>query len=420
MPFLGEHLDWCPPGHPMLAAVDLGHPRLTGLAQLGPGGVVAAQVGVGGHQVGLGDPHRRLAAAFGLRVRRHTRRHRDPVVATDRDDLRMAHSDPSDVIDRDRALVVGEPIRRSAAEGSHRPIHTGDHRRQSAIPARHHHPEPRPRQPRTKQIRPSPGDDRTGAPVPLRPHPRLGDPRPIHPPPATAMVGLHLSDRSAHRAVRTRKPQRLQLVEGPVGADLGVRPLDPLLDLRHPRIDDPLPAHRAHTPQPTLVALSDITGHSVMRHTGQLTGATQRPTQVERFQHVHDSSRDFTCSSHSMATVVVTGHSSRRSTPPRWTPTGNGLQRGQLCWPPLGRTVGCQRAATWPPLGRTSWPPTRVARLTCGYGGIAADVVVLRRQMVAPADAGPTRRSVRSRCDVRWVLARQGSQSNRWAIAARP
>ena len=31
-------------------------------------------------------------------------------------------------------------------------------------------------------------------------------------------------------------------------------------------------------------------------------------------------------------------------TPPRWTPTGNGLQRGQSCWPPLGRTVGRQRA----------------------------------------------------------------------------
>ena len=59
-----------------------------------------------------------------------------------------------------------------------------------------------------------------------------------------------------------------------------------------------------------------------------------------------------------MVTVVVTGYSSRRSTPPRCTPTGNGLQRGQFCWPPLGRTVGRQRAATWPPLGRISWPPT--------------------------------------------------------------
>ena len=172
------------------------------------------------------------AAALGLRIRRHTRRDRDPVVAADRNDLRMAHSDPSDVIDRDRALVVGQPIRRRAAEGSHRPIHTGDHRRQPAIPARHHHPEPRPRQPRTEQIRSSSGDDRARAPVPLRPHPRLGDPRPIHPPPTTAMVGLHLRHRPAHRAVRTLEPQRLQLVKGPVGADLGVRPLDPLLDLR--------------------------------------------------------------------------------------------------------------------------------------------------------------------------------------------
>ena len=69
-----------------------------------------------------------------------------------------------------------------------------------------------------------------------------------------------------------------------------------------------------------------------------------------------------------MVTVVVTGHSSRRSTPPRWTPTGNGLQRGQFCWPPLGRTVGRQRAATWPPLGRISWQPTLVERL--GSGGL--------------------------------------------------
>ena len=59
-----------------------------------------------------------------------------------------------------------------------------------------------------------------------------------------------------------------------------------------------------------------------------------------------------------MVTVAVTGHSSRRSTPPRWAPTGDGLHRGQLCWPPLGRTVGRQRATTWPPLGRISWPPT--------------------------------------------------------------
>ena len=108
-------------------------------------------------------------------------------------------------------------------------------------------------------------------------------PPPIHPPPATAIVGLHLRHR---RAARTRKPQRLQLVEGPIGADLGVRPLDPLLDLRQPRIDDPPPARRAHTPQPALIAHSDIAGHAVMRNASHLTGIPQRPTQDERFQHM--------------------------------------------------------------------------------------------------------------------------------------
>ena len=55
-----------------------------------------------------------------------------------------------------------------------------------------------------------------------------------------------------------------------------------------------------------------------------------------------------------MATVAMTGLSSRTRAAPRWTPTGDRLQRGQSCWPPLGRTVGCRRAAAWPPLGRIS------------------------------------------------------------------
>ena len=79
-----------------------------------------------------------------------------------------------------------------------------------------------------------------------------------------------------------------------------------------------------------------------------------------------------------MVTVVVTGHSSSRSPPPRWTPTGNGLQRGQFCWPPLGKTVGRQRAATWPPLGRISWPPTPEARDGTG------DMRALRSPLTAP------------------------------------
>ena len=53
------------------------------------------------------------------------------------------------------------------------------------------------------------------------------------------------------------------------------------------RIDDPPPAPRPVAGQLAGVALSDITGHSVMRHAGHLTGATQRPSHVERFQHGH-------------------------------------------------------------------------------------------------------------------------------------
>jgi hypothetical protein len=57
--------------------------------------VVVAQVRVGRDQVGLGDPHRRLRAALGLRIGRHARRDRDAVVAADRDHLRMPHRDPA-------------------------------------------------------------------------------------------------------------------------------------------------------------------------------------------------------------------------------------------------------------------------------------------------------------------------------------
>ena len=48
------------------------------------------------------------------------------------------------------------------------------------------------------------------------------------------------------------------------------------------------------------------------------------------------SSRGFTRSSCSTVTAVVTGHSSRCSTPTRCTPPGDELQRGPFCWPPAG------------------------------------------------------------------------------------
>ena len=107
------------------------------------------------------------------------------------------------------------------------------------------------------------------------------------------------------------------------------------------------------------------------------------------------SSRDFTRSSCSTVTVVVTGHSSRRSPPPRCTPTGNGLQRGQFCWPPPGKTVGRQRAATWPPLGRISWPPTvpSIGSVGDSYDNALAEAVnaLYKTELIRGPAQGPWR-----------------------------
>ena len=88
--------------------------------------------------------------------------------------------------------------------------------------------------------------------------------------------------------------------------------------------------------QPALVALGHIHGDGVMRPTGQLANIPQQPARpnasnmfmVSMFMV---SSRGFTRSSCSTVTAVVTGHSSRCSTPTRCTPPGDELQRGPFC-----------------------------------------------------------------------------------------
>ena len=138
----------------MLAAVDLGHERVARVDQLGP-----ATCSRRSRFASVGT-----RSAFAIRTvaseppldsgsNGHTRRDRDPVVAAGRDDHRVADRDPGDMIDRDRLLVVGQPVRRRPTEGAHRPVQTADHRRQGPVPRRDHDPEPRPRQPRAEQVR---------------------------------------------------------------------------------------------------------------------------------------------------------------------------------------------------------------------------------------------------------------------------
>ena len=92
VPFLEQQLGRHPAGDPVRPGVDLGAERRARLLQLGERGVLGVQVRLGGHHIGLGDAHRRLAAALGLRIRRHTRADAHPVVAADRHDRGTRHN----------------------------------------------------------------------------------------------------------------------------------------------------------------------------------------------------------------------------------------------------------------------------------------------------------------------------------------
>ena len=154
--------------------------------QLSEAPVALQQVRLRGHQVGLGDPHRRLRPALGLRVIRDARMHRHPVMPAHGDDLRMADRNPGDMLDGDRLLVISQRINRHPADPPQHHVQARDQRRQRPVPHGQHHPEPRPRQPRAEQQRPPrqpvrPRHHRALAPVPLQPQPRLSDPRPVRP-----------------------------------------------------------------------------------------------------------------------------------------------------------------------------------------------------------------------------------------------
>src|SRR3954453_9892932 len=64
----------------MLTPVDLVHELGAGVDELGPRGVGIEQVGVGRHEICLGDLDRAFDTALGLRVGRHACRDRDSVV----------------------------------------------------------------------------------------------------------------------------------------------------------------------------------------------------------------------------------------------------------------------------------------------------------------------------------------------------
>jgi hypothetical protein len=78
----------------MRPRVHISQPVLARRLQFGEARIAGPQVLIAGQQVGFGDPHRRLAAAFALRVGGHARLDRHAIVARDADDLRLRTAIP--------------------------------------------------------------------------------------------------------------------------------------------------------------------------------------------------------------------------------------------------------------------------------------------------------------------------------------
>jgi hypothetical protein len=140
--FLSQQLERWPAGLAVRAGVDLGTGRVTGGAELGERSVIGQQVGLGGHEVGLGDLDGALAAALRGRIGRHAGVDGQAVMAAGGDEDRMLDRDPRDPVDRHRPFVVRRPVRGAAAEPAKRLIDAGDHRRHGSVPGRDDDSEP--------------------------------------------------------------------------------------------------------------------------------------------------------------------------------------------------------------------------------------------------------------------------------------
>ena len=345
---IGEHDRRRPPRDPVLARVDAVAERLAGGLELGEVRVSAAQVVLGRDQIGPGDPDRRLRAALGLRGGRHAGRDRQPVVAADRDDLRVGDRHPADVVDRDRPLVVGQRIGRRAAKRPQRPIKRHHHRRHRPIPQREHDAKPRPGQPRAEQHGRPAGDRRPVAVVPLHPQPRLDRPRPE---PATVLGPprpLRRRDRPPRRALRAQIAHRKQPLMRDVRANPPARPIDPLLDLHRERVHPRPWPHRHRQPATGLIACRNPVRDRLVITPHQLRSATQRAGQIERFQDLHHFLRVL------QARPQARLDNTRRP----------GLQAdqdetvGKSDGHPWGDPVTASGDSRWPPTGRIPWPPS--------------------------------------------------------------
>ncbi len=343
----------------MPAAVDVFAPGAAGVGEFGETAISAAQVRLGGHQVGLGQADGGLHPALGFRVVGHAGLHRAAVVPAGGDYLRVPDGDPGDMVAGDRACVVGQHVRGRAADPPQRRIQAGHQGAQGAVPDRDHHPETGPGQPGAPQPRPPPANARPLAPVELQPHARLGDPRPVGAPPAGLPGGLGRVHRPPGRTRRAAVAHRGQLVVRDISADLGFRRLHPFLDLLQERVDQlrpgrPLMRVESQIPQ------FNIPFHGLGISTGQLRGRPDRPGQVVCLKDLHDL-------------PVRLGHGTSsvglRNAANISKPVRRGLpERGRRSGHPRPSTRnfrGHQPGLNWPPIRSLPWPSARMQAPTC-------------------------------------------------------
>jgi hypothetical protein len=178
--FLVEHLDRTATRCAVHAGIDLGDECRTCGFDLAEAAVLAEQVRLGGHDVGLGEFDGVLHPTLGGRVGGLARQHRDTVIAAEGDRCAVADRDSGDVSGGDGLLVVGQQIGRRATEAAEDPVQSGEDTGSGAVVQRNHHPVSAPRQPRHQQHHLAPGHHRAIGEVVLQPQPGLGDPGPVH------------------------------------------------------------------------------------------------------------------------------------------------------------------------------------------------------------------------------------------------
>jgi hypothetical protein len=327
-------------GLPVPATIHLDAERIARRLQRAHVRVGLQQVGLGGHQIGLGDPHAGFRAALGFRVEGHTGRDLDPVMPPGGHDFGVAHRDAGDVLHGHGFLVVGQRIRWCPAQPAQRGVHTRQQRGQGAVPGRDHHPEPGPSQPQTEQQRrpgrtARPRHPRALPPIELAPHARLGDPGPVGAPVPGPPTGLGLRDRAAGGPLIPLKPHRDQPLVHHIRPHMPPGTIHPLLNLLRERIDQPLPPTRARDRQPPIPPLH-MPAHRLRVTPHQLRGRVRAPGQVIRLKNLHD-----------LPVILLHGppssprvqrqpgvhrwgdHPERTDTPPaRTTPTGRSAVRG--------------------------------------------------------------------------------------------